>query len=81
VENLTSHYVFALGSYRGFYLLNWIYRYCTEDDYQQRIVWLSGIVQTALYCDFFWYINMYQLYTYTYTYTHEHINIYIYIYI
>jgi ER lumen protein retaining receptor len=47
VENLTSHYVFALGSYRGLYLLNWIYRYFTEDDYQQRIVWISGIVQVS----------------------------------
>lgn len=55
VENLTSHYVFALGSYRALYLLNWIYRYFTEDDYQQRIVWISGIVQTALYCDFFYH--------------------------
>ena len=37
MENLTSHYVFALGAYRGLYLLNWIYRYMTEDDVQ-RIV-------------------------------------------
>jgi len=55
VENLTSHYVFALGAYRGLYLLNWIYRFFTEDDYQQRIVWIAGIVQTALYCDFFYH--------------------------
>lgn len=27
VENLTSHYIFTLGGYRAFYLLNWIYRY------------------------------------------------------
>merc|ERR1711957_393492 len=53
VENLTSHYVFALGAYRGLYLLNWIYRYMTEDDYVQRIVWIAGVVQTGLYCDFF----------------------------
>lgn len=26
-ENITSHYLFALGSYRAMYLLNWIYRY------------------------------------------------------
>jgi len=55
VENLTSHYVAALGAYRALYLLNWLYRYFTEDDYQQRIVWLAGLVQTALYCDFFYH--------------------------
>lgn len=55
VENLTSHYVFALGAYRGLYLLNWIYRYMTEDDYVQRIVWIAGVVQTGLYCDFFYH--------------------------
>lgn len=55
VENLTSHYVFALGAYRALYLLNWMFRFMTEPDYQQRIVWLSGLVQTALYCDFFYH--------------------------
>jgi ER lumen protein retaining receptor len=53
-ENLTSHYVFLLGMYRLFYLFNWIYRYATEDSYMQPIVWVSGIVQTALYLDFFY---------------------------
>merc|ERR1719253_1351378 len=55
VENLTSHFVFALGAYRAAYLINWLYRYFTEDDYLQRIVWVAGIVQTALYCDFFYH--------------------------
>lgn len=55
VENLTSHYVFALGAYRGLYLLNWIFRFMTEEDYVQRIVWVAGIAQTALYCDFFYH--------------------------
>jgi len=55
VENLTSHYVAALGAYRALYLLNWIYRYFTEEDYVQRIVWVAGCVQTALYCDFFYH--------------------------
>lgn len=55
VENITSHYVAALGAYRALYLCNWIYRYFTEDDYLQRIVWVAGIVQTGLYCDFFYH--------------------------
>ena len=41
-ENLTSHYIFMLGMYRLFYLFNWIYRYATEENYMQVIVWVSG---------------------------------------
>mmetsp|Transcript_8203 Transcript_8203/g.29964 ORF Transcript_8203/g.29964 Transcript_8203/m.29964 type:complete len:216 (-) Transcript_8203:1366-2013(-) len=55
VDNLTSNYVFLLGSYRGLYLLNWIYRCLTEESYRQWIVWISGLLQTAIYCDFFYY--------------------------
>ncbi|KAI9504984.1 endoplasmic reticulum retention protein [Coemansia spiralis] len=53
-DNITSHYVFALGGYRALYIINWIYRYYTEDDYSDYIAWASGIVQTALYGDFFY---------------------------
>jgi ER lumen protein retaining receptor len=55
VENLTSHYVFTLGGYRVFYLLNWVYRLATQVGYRNWIVWLSGLVQTGLYIDFFYY--------------------------
>jgi len=55
VENITSDYIFSLGSYRMLYLLNWIYRYFTEPGYVQWIVWISGAIQSALYCDFFYY--------------------------
>lgn len=55
VENLTSHYVVALGGYRAMYLVNWIYRIMTETGYRNWIVWVSGVVQTAIYCDFFYY--------------------------
>ncbi|KAK0086130.1 hypothetical protein PV325_003712 [Microctonus aethiopoides] len=52
-ESITSHYLFALGSYRGLYLLNWVYRYYAEDHYD-LIAIIAGIVQTVLYCDFFY---------------------------
>lgn len=55
IDNLTGNYVFLLGTYRGFYILNWIYRYFTEPRYRQWIVWISGVIQTALYADFFYY--------------------------
>ncbi|CAK1596111.1 unnamed protein product [Parnassius mnemosyne] len=52
-ESITSHYLFALGSYRGLYLLNWIYRYIVEDHYE-LIAIVAGVIQTVLYCDFFY---------------------------
>ncbi|KAF5837994.1 KDEL receptor A [Dunaliella salina] len=55
IDNITGNYVFLLGSYRAFYILNWIYRYFTEPVKIQVLVWVSGLVQTVVYCDFFWY--------------------------
>ncbi|XP_027105598.2 ER lumen protein-retaining receptor A-like [Coffea eugenioides] len=55
VDNLTGQYVFFLGAYRGFYILNWIYRYFTEAHFGRWIASISGLVQTALYADFFYY--------------------------
>nr|CAD7269818.1 unnamed protein product [Timema shepardi] len=52
-ESITSHYLFALGSYRALYLLNWIYRYYVEVHYD-LIAIVAGVVQTVLYCDFFY---------------------------
>merc|ERR1711944_372143 len=52
-ESITSHYLFALGSYRGLYILNWIYRYYFEGFYD-IIAIVAGCVQTFLYCDFFY---------------------------
>ncbi|PNW88939.1 hypothetical protein CHLRE_01g051400v5 [Chlamydomonas reinhardtii] len=55
IDNLTGNYVFLLGSYRALYILNWIYRFMTEPNYRQYLVWISGIVQTIVYIDFFYY--------------------------
>ncbi|EEB15034.1 ER lumen protein retaining receptor, putative [Pediculus humanus corporis] len=52
-ESITSHYLFALGSYRGLYILNWIYRYYAENHYN-LIAIVAGVIQTVLYCDFFY---------------------------
>ncbi|PAA73839.1 hypothetical protein BOX15_Mlig007604g1, partial [Macrostomum lignano] len=52
-ETITSHYLFALGAYRGLYVFNWIYRYFAEG-YLDLIVVLSGCLQTCLYADFFY---------------------------
>jgi len=52
-ETITSHYLFALGAYRALYIFNWIYRYIDES-YYDLIAIFAGIVQTVLYCDFFY---------------------------
>eukprot|EP00747_Dinoflagellata_sp_TGD_P048333 gnl/TRDRNA2_/TRDRNA2_145553_c0_seq2.p1 gnl/TRDRNA2_/TRDRNA2_145553_c0~~gnl/TRDRNA2_/TRDRNA2_145553_c0_seq2.p1 ORF type:complete len:218 (+),score=26.84 gnl/TRDRNA2_/TRDRNA2_145553_c0_seq2:69-722(+) len=57
VENITSDFVGCMGAYRAFYILNWIYRYFAED-YVNWIGWAGGVVQTGLYCDFFYYYAM-----------------------
>mmetsp|Transcript_123968 Transcript_123968/g.246842 ORF Transcript_123968/g.246842 Transcript_123968/m.246842 type:complete len:225 (+) Transcript_123968:87-761(+) len=54
VENLTSNFVGAMGAYRAFYILNWVYRYM-EDGHYNWVVWCGGVVQTLLYADFFYY--------------------------
>ncbi|KAF7132361.1 hypothetical protein RHSIM_Rhsim09G0212300 [Rhododendron simsii] len=55
IDNLTGKYVFLLGAYRALYLINWIYRFFMEKHQVRWIPWLSGLVQTALYADFFYY--------------------------
>ncbi|CAH0393177.1 unnamed protein product [Bemisia tabaci] len=52
-ESITSHYLFALGSYRALYILNWIYRWFLTEKLN-AIAIVAGIVQTILYCDFFY---------------------------
>jgi len=54
-ETITTHYLFALGIYRGLYIPNWIWRYFSEPNH--KVDWIAivaGIVQTVLYSDFFW---------------------------
>uniref|UniRef100_A0A7S3IKW6 ER lumen protein-retaining receptor n=2 Tax=Strombidium inclinatum TaxID=197538 RepID=A0A7S3IKW6_9SPIT len=59
VENITSHYVAALGLYRFFYILNWVYRWQVEGFFCWTQV-LSGTLQTGLYLDFLYnyYVSM-----------------------
>ncbi|KAL7747137.1 endoplasmic reticulum retention protein [Sorochytrium milnesiophthora] len=52
-ETITTHYLFALGAYRGLYILNWIYRYFVEGHWEW-IPFVAGMVQTVLYADFFY---------------------------
>lgn len=52
-ESLTVHYIFALGIYRAFYVLNWIYRWIFKIDFD-FVSFVAGIIQTALYSDFFY---------------------------
>ena len=59
-ETITSHYLFALGGYRALYLLNWTYRYFSERHFNDWIAVIAGLIQTALYADFFYvYVTKY----------------------
>ncbi|WFD44297.1 endoplasmic reticulum retention protein [Malassezia psittaci] len=54
-ETITTHYIFALGVYRAFYLFNWVYRLIFEPKHHfDFIAFLAGLVQTGLYADFFY---------------------------
>ncbi|SCU77604.1 LAME_0A01662g1_1 [Lachancea meyersii CBS 8951] len=52
-STLTTHYIFALGLYRALYIPNWIWRYYSEDRLEKLSVF-TGLLQTALYSDFFY---------------------------
>ncbi|CAN8104453.1 unnamed protein product [Discula destructiva] len=53
-ETITAHYIAALGIYRALYIPNWIYRYFVEGSKVDWIAVVAGIIQTVMYCDFFW---------------------------
>ncbi len=50
---IDSFYLLTLGSYRAFYILNWIVRLAAEHHFEWRAV-LFGVIQTAFYVDFAW---------------------------
>lgn len=52
-DSFVLYYIAALGSYRFFYILWWAYRYSVES----FVCWtsvLAGILQVALYADYFY---------------------------
>ncbi|KAK3676613.1 hypothetical protein LTR78_003387 [Recurvomyces mirabilis] len=51
---LDSFYLVTLGSYRFFYIINWIVRGFTHDGIFDPISAIFGVIQTALYVDFAW---------------------------
>ncbi|CAK7221926.1 hypothetical protein SEUCBS140593_004727 [Sporothrix eucalyptigena] len=52
---IDSFYLLALGSYRGFYILNWIERAADpNDDDPNLLSTIFGVIQTLLYLDFAW---------------------------
>ncbi|RXN20002.1 ER lumen -retaining receptor 2 [Labeo rohita] len=52
-ETITTHYLFCLGVYRALYLFNWIWRFYFEGFFDMIAI-VAGVVQTILYCDFFY---------------------------
>ncbi|MCJ1437425.1 hypothetical protein MMC27_006812 [Xylographa pallens] len=51
---IDSFYLLTLGSYRAFYILNWIFRGIHDETKPSPISVIFGVVQTAFYVDFAW---------------------------
>lgn len=51
---IDSFYLLTLGSYRAFYILNWIVRLASSEHHFEWRAVLFGIIQTAFYVDFAW---------------------------
>jgi ER lumen protein retaining receptor len=55
LDVLNREYLFFLGIYRAFYILNWISKALTEGGGRTPfVVWITAIIQTVLYSDFLW---------------------------
>lgn len=54
--------ILFMGLYRFFYILNWIYRANTESNYKHNwIASICGVMQVAIYGDFFYHAATYVL--------------------
>lgn len=51
---IDSFYLLTLGSYRAFYILNWIVRLAAKEHHFEWRAVLFGIIQTTFYVDFAW---------------------------
>jgi len=51
---INSYYLVCLGSYRLFYIFNWIIRLVGPEHHFNAISVIFGVIQTALYVDFAW---------------------------
>jgi hypothetical protein len=51
---IDSFYLLTLGSYRAFYIVNWIYRAASREHHFDPIAAIFGVIQTAFYIDFAW---------------------------
>jgi len=51
---IDSYYLLTLGSYRAFYILNWLVRGFSGEHFWDPIAFIFGIIQTAFYLDFAW---------------------------
>lgn len=51
---IDSYYLVTLGSYRAFYILNWLVRGFGSEHYWDPVAVVFGVVQTAFYVDFAW---------------------------
>jgi len=55
IDVMTHEYIFFLGVYRLFYVINWVYKATTMTGRTPYVVWTTGVIQTLLYADFIYY--------------------------
>jgi hypothetical protein len=55
IDVTMTYYLMMLGTYRAFYIINWIDRY-QDDGFWEPISFFSGCVQTMIYLHFFFHI-------------------------
>jgi len=49
---MTRDCIFFMSVYRLFYVMNWVYKLATDTGRTQHVLWITGILQTAVYSDF-----------------------------
>ncbi|CAF2092423.1 unnamed protein product [Rotaria magnacalcarata] len=56
ITRIMTYYLMMLGSYRGFYILNWLYRYHAEG-FWEPVSFYCGCTQSLIY--FYFFIHIY----------------------
>ena len=58
--------ILFMGAYRFLYILNWVYRASTENNYRHNwTVHICGVLQVVIYSDFFYHAGRYVLIMFT----------------
>jgi ER lumen protein retaining receptor len=54
VDALNREHLFFMSIYRLLYLLNWVYQIVKSRGQRYPVLYITGVLQTAIYADFIW---------------------------